>query len=295
MKLPIVEALAARAIDYCLAPSNNQSLSQSTYHEAYRPQIHYSPSSGFLNDPNGLIYNPYTQEWHMSYQYNPYQVKAGNQHWGHSMSNDLVHWKNYQPAIVPPNENLTVLSGSNVIDDTNTSGLFNDSVPAGNRFVAFYTELDQRDPENLWQRQKAAYSVDGGYSYEIIEKPVIDIGQKEFRDPKVFRHKDGRWIMSTVLASQYKVVWYQSNNLLDWEYLNEFGPAGYPAYQYECPDIFEVPVENVEGVESKHVLLLSIQPGSPRGGSTAQYFIGDLSDDFTFTPDDNLTRFLSFG
>lgn len=87
------------------------------------------------------------------------------------------------------------MSGSSVIDDTNTSGLFNDSVPAGNRFVALYTELDKRDSDNLWQRQRLAYSSDGGFNYELYPEPVLDIGQKEFRDPKVFKHNDGRWIM----------------------------------------------------------------------------------------------------
>lgn len=185
-----------------------------------------------MNDPNGLLYDPHTQRWHMSYQYNPYATEAGLQHWGHAVSDDLLHWQNYQPAITPPSENLTVLSGSAVIDAENTSGLFNASTAAQDRFVALYTELDQRG-EQLWQRQKAAYSVDGGYRYNIVDEPVLDINQTEFRDPKVFRDKSGdRWIMSVVLASQYKVVWYASANLLEWEYLNEF-TGGYPAYQYE--------------------------------------------------------------
>ena len=294
MKLPIVETLAARALDVCLAPTNNITLSASTYHEAYRPQIHYSPSSGFMNDPNGLVYNPASELWHLSYQYNPYAPKAANQHWGHAVSSDLIHWQNAQPAIVPPNENLTVLSGSSVIDENNTSGLFNDSTAPSDRFVAFYTELDQRDPSTLYQRQKGAYSVDGGYSYTIIDEPVIDINQTEFRDPKVFRHND-EWVMSVVLASQYKVVWYTSTNLLEWTYRNSF-TGGYPAYQYECPDLLQVPVvEDGQQVDTKWLLILSIQPGAPKGGSTAQYFIGDLDDDYNFTPDDSLTRFLSFG
>lgn len=54
------------------------------YSEALRPQFHFSPSTNFMNDPNGLVYSNGT--WHLFYQYNPREPVAGFQHWGHAVS-----------------------------------------------------------------------------------------------------------------------------------------------------------------------------------------------------------------
>ena len=59
----------------------------------------------FMNDPNGLVYFNGTYE--LYYQYNPLQLVAGNQSWGHATSSDLIHWVNADPQIAIPE----ILSG----------------------------------------------------------------------------------------------------------------------------------------------------------------------------------------
>lgn len=81
------------------------------YTGAYRPQIHYSPPTEFMNDPNGCFLDE-NGTYHMYYQCkpvwspefsnelsitkkfidNPTDTVAGNQHWGHATSRDLYHW-----------------------------------------------------------------------------------------------------------------------------------------------------------------------------------------------------------
>ncbi|GBR52704.1 levanase [Neokomagataea thailandica NBRC 106555] len=87
----------------------------------YRPNIHYSPSTGFMNDPNGLIFDG--ERYHLYYQYDPFSPYAGRVHWGHATSTDLYTWQDAPIAIdeTPAGEAYT---GCVVMDRNNVSGLF---------------------------------------------------------------------------------------------------------------------------------------------------------------------------
>ena len=45
------------------------------------PKFHVTGGIGWINDPNGFA--PYHGEYHLFYQYHPYDVKWGPMHWGH--------------------------------------------------------------------------------------------------------------------------------------------------------------------------------------------------------------------
>jgi len=60
------------------------------YNEPFRPQYHFTPPAGFMNDPAGLVY---WNGWQLYYQYNPFNMKAGYPSWGHAFSRDLLHWQ----------------------------------------------------------------------------------------------------------------------------------------------------------------------------------------------------------
>ena len=64
-----------------------------------RPAFHLSPRVGWMNDPNGFSF--YKGKYHMFYQYHPYQTVWGPMHWGHAVSEDMLHWE-YVPGTLFP-------------------------------------------------------------------------------------------------------------------------------------------------------------------------------------------------
>lgn len=257
--------------------------------ETNRPLIHLTPPVGWMNDPNGLFYDKVEKLWHVYYQYNPNgTVWSLPLYWGHATSKDLIQWEHQKIALAPEEDDEGIYSGSIVIDHNNTTGFFDDSIHKDQRVVAIYTNnLPNAETQDL------AYSLDGGYSFEKYEKnPVLDVNSTQFRDPKVFWHDpSNQWIMAVAKSQEFKVQIFGSTNLKDWVLHSNF-TSGYLGYQYECPCLIEIPIENSN--KTKWVMFLAINPGSPVGGSIDQYFIGDF-DGFQFKPDDSTTKFVDIG
>lgn len=246
--------------------------SPATTADPYRPQFHFTAERNWLNDPNGLVYLNGT--YHLFYQHNPFGTDWGNMSWGHATSPDLLHWDE-QPVAIPCDEREAIFSGSAVFDEHNTSGLGTVGNPP---LVAIYTSAySAASPLAGRQAQSLAYSLDEGTTWtKYSGNPVLDRASSDFRDPKVFWY-DGAagsyWVMVAVEAVQRQVVLYKSADLKDWEYLSTFGPANATGGVWECPDLFELPVDGNPG-ETRWVLIVNINPGGIAGGSAGQYFLG---------------------
>jgi len=241
------------------------------YTEQYRPQFHFSPDSMWMNDPNGMVYHE--GEYHLFYQFHPYSTVWGPMHWGHAITRDLVHWE-HLPIALYPDSLGTIFSGSAVIDRNNSSGLGSIENPP---MVAIFTHHNQALADtgsDLFQYQSIAYSLDKGRSWTKYQgNPVLlNPGIRDFRDPKVSWFAEGeKWIMT--LAAHDRIMFYSSPDLIDWTLESEFGAhTGAHGGVWECPDLFPMDVEG----EEKWVLLVSISPGGPNGGSATQYFVGEF-------------------
>lgn len=253
--------------------------------EKFRPAYHHTPLYGWMNDPNGMFYKD--GEWHLCYQWNPYGSKWQNLSWGHSVSRDLIHWEHRPDAVIEPDGLGMIFSGSSAVDRSGSAGFGKVAV------VAMYTSAAAS------QIQSLAWSDDNGETFTKYDgNPVLTL-DSEARDPNMFWDAERNvWILVLAHALDHEMLIFSSPDMKDWTLESSFGRGlGAQDGVWECPDLFELPVNGESG--KKWVLLCNLNPGGPFGGSATQYFIGDF-DGKTFTSDTDdsgkvPTKWLDYG
>lgn len=202
----------------------------------FKPQAHLTPETSWMNDPNGFIY--FRGEYHLFYQFNPYESVWGPMHWGHAKSKDLVNWEQLPVALAPDKayDKDGCFSGSAIVKD--------------DVLWLMYTGHIVNEDGTVSQVQNMAFSTDGIHFEKIEQNPVAtadglpeEVIANDFRDPKIFE-KDGHYY--SVVATKHKdgvgcIVLLGSPNLTDWQFESIFlkGQA-HQGHVWECPDYFEV-------------------------------------------------------
>ena len=271
------------------AQSQVQPDAKLTNENLYRPRFHFTPQQGWMNDPNGMIY--LNGQYHLFFQHYPDGTVWGPMHWGHATSSDLVDWKE-QPIALYPDSIGMIFSGSAVLDKNNTSGLGRGGIAP---LVAIYTQHNmpgEKAGRNDFQNQSIAYSIDEGKTWtKYAGNPVLKTPNlKDFRDPKVIWHEPTqKWIMSLAVADH--VEFYSSPNLINWTKESEIGKNLFAhGGVWECPDLLSF---NHFG-KTIWVLLVSMNPGGPNGGSASQYIVGDF-DGHEFKPYSTDIKWMDYG
>lgn len=139
----------------------------------YYPEIHLAAPVGWINDPNGFVY--YKEQYHLFYQYHPYDTKWGPMHWGHAVSEDLVHWEYVGVALVPDKayDKDGCFSGSALVKD-------------GKLYLMYTGHIIDEETKQIRQVQNIAISEDGIHFEKYRNNPVID----ERNLPEVFSISD---------------------------------------------------------------------------------------------------------
>lgn len=232
--------------------------SQEPYTEIFRPQYHFSPLSGWIGDPDGLV--RYNNKYHLFW-------------WGHAISEDLVYWK--EKAWPMPSSTFDYYSGSAVIDKFNTAGFQTGTNPPMIAIITNHNATADVDGPAL------AFSNELGTDYSYFNlynsgSPLMtpSLG---FRDPSVFWDTNSnQWIMVIAKSDQAKVLFYRSSNLKAWQLINSFSSSVIKGW-WECPDLFQLPIDGNSN-NKRWVLIIGVS------GKT-RYFIGNFNSQTGFQVD----------
>jgi fructan beta-fructosidase len=267
---------------FSLACQQTKDSTNTYYKEQHRPQFHFTPEKGWMNDPNGLVY--YDGEYHLFYQHYPDSTVWGPMHWGHAISKDLVSWEHFPIALYPDSLGY-IFSGSIVVDENNTTGFKTGEEKPLVAIFTYHDMVKEKAGRKDRESQGIAYSLDKGRTWLKYEKnPVIpNKGDADFRDPKVFWHEATKnWIMPLAVGKKLEI--FTSPNLKNWQKASEFGlKESVNDGVWECPDLISFKTEDDT---EKWVLIQNIGRGAVNGGSGTQYFVGNF-DGKTFTNDNS--------
>lgn len=241
--------------------------------DPYRPVYHPIAPHGWMNDPNGLIY--YDGWYHVFYQWNPYDSKWGNIHWGHMRTKDFNNWIHMSCVLSPDQEydRDGCFSGSAVIDNNNKLHL----VYTCNRFEK---GKHQYNGGVLTSQAQCLASVDNdGLMIKselnpIIKTPPTNGDKTDFRDPKVFREHD-YWCMLVGSRNNNngEILKYTSKNLVDWNYEGMIAKSeGKLSYMWECPDLLKI--------ENQEVLMFSPMNVEQYNGLSVSGYIKKENNDY---------------
>ena len=228
--------------------------------DPHRPIYHFTGPESWINDPNGPIF--YKGKYHLFYQFDPI-VNGGRsgRTWGHAVSDDLVHWKDWPVVLWPDTkyDRSGVFSGNTVVDDGKIKALYTGNV---NGWSETYGML--------------AWSDDGGITFQ--KQMVMPNSDRPNATSPV--HWDGQvwkdgnqWLqlIGGTTGSQGAAFLWKSPDLVHWTFIK-------PLFVSATASFFELPY--LIPLDGRHVLM--------SGAALNPYWIGSYDDKLhVFLPDKN--------
>lgn len=253
--------------------------------DRHRPQFHLNSPGHWMNEPHGPIY--FNGQYHLFYQYNPNGPFWHYIHWGHWVSEDLVHWRDLPPALYPDSQldPEGIWSGSSCLDENNLPALFftagnNSWIP--NQAVALARSTYPRDGDNdlvHWTKHPEPI---------IMQEPGEGL-LGEFRDPFVWK-EDEQWFMLMGTGVEGKggtATVYSSSDFKEWKYRGPLYMSDYAKYPFlgtawELPVL--LPLNRAGKASGKYVFLIS--PWGPGSKVEVMYWVGVFNkSECRFIPD----------
>lgn len=210
----------------------------------FRNHYHLMGPIGWINDPNGFVY--FRGEYHLFYQFYPYDSVWGPMHWGHAKSKDLINWEQL-PVALAPSESYDIdgcFSGTALVEN--------------DKLYLFYTGHVENEQIKR-EVQCMAVSEDGIHFEKYLKNPLVDethitniASYEDFRDPKVFKKDDDYFMLvaSQTEDSRGQILMFKSEDMLNWSF-NSILLEGdtKQGIMWECPDLFQI--------DGKDILIMS--------------------------------------
>ena len=226
--------------------------------DPHRPGYHFLPPENWMDDPNGVI--EHNGVYHLFYQWiadSPHR-NGGPFHWGHAVSDDLVHWRDLPPALSPTPDGpdrTGCWSGSSIIHQGVPTLMYTGrgDGPGGACMATSDTEMIN------WVKHPAS---------PVIHQPPHGY-EGTGSDPYVWRQDDGYYCVMTggVKDVGGLALLYRSDDIVQWQFAGPLatGQKQQTGAGWECANLF--------ALDGRHVLTFS---GSPLWKSF--YAVGEYRD-----------------
>lgn len=207
--------------------------------------LHLKAPGNWINDPNGFIC--YQGRYHLFYQYFPYAPVWGTMHWGHAVSDDLVHWDHLGVALFPTKEydRNGIFSGS-AIEKDRKMYLYYSAV----RYLEESAENIHKAESGRFETSQAMLVSEDGFRFDNWndKRQIIPVCRDDeradainTRDPKVWKGAQSYYMVlgSTVKGQEARILFYESPDAVSWEYAGQYRNKKYGRIM-ECPDLFTI-------------------------------------------------------
>lgn len=265
--------------------------------DRYRPQYHAMPAGHWMNEPHAPIY--YNGKYHLFFQHNPNGPFWHQIHWGHWVSDDMIHWEVVEEAIAPTAGDITpdgVWTGGATYDTNGIPTLF---FTAGNDNKKPNQSIGIATPKDTSDEMLKEWEI---YPNVVVEQKEGQGDFGEFRDPFVWRDEEaGKWYMlicsGTNNGNGGTALAYSSEDLYTWEYHGNFFETNYKKYPYlgehwELPLL--LPVATPDGSVKKDLFLIT--PHGKGGNVEVYYWLGEFDhENIRFIPDHEEPKLIDFG
>lgn len=214
----------------------------------WKLNFHLMSPIGWINDPNGLCY--FKGEYHIFFQYSPFEVEGGLKFWGHYITKDLINYK-YVGVSIYPDEKYDchgVYSGSAFIED--------------DKIYIYYTGnvklLGEHDYIESGREANTMLTVsDDGINFSekecLMEMKDYPKGiTNHIRDPKIWKVDNSYYMVQG--ARKYgddrdndigEVLIFSSKDKRNWKHISTVNTKDRFGYMWECPDLFNLDGQNI--------------------------------------------------
>lgn len=192
----------------------------------YRLRYHMMPTVGWMNDPNGLVY--YKGQYHLFYQFNPYNTNPGTMSWGHFVSDDLINYRDLGVAIAPEKKHTSIFSGGAIEVDGKLNAIY-----------TLHYEKGATKREEIY-RTVSEDGISFGRGVCIFDNETLpaNLSRSDFRDPYPVKLGDKYYVFvggRDVALNQGVIVVLSGDTLDKLHYEFYIGPLYELGEMCECP------------------------------------------------------------